>query len=462
MKASRFSLFAGRWFFDRVAAFWLSLFAITNVALFVDYRFDQAFAPRLDIAFIGLAAASALLHRDRILPFVKSDFFRWFLLLLAVLVVNYLRMWLGGQYTELDLLLETNRLQRVILWPVIGFLVLTAAPSALRIGLSIALVLMPLLVIVDFLEPTLMGPYGEAVNARAQGTYLNANLASEAILLLVGLNARRIKGLTGGLLLVLAGAGVLVTFSRSGMMAYCLFCAAFFVTGRLPKLFLAFPIFIVMSYSSLLLYTEDLLVDRGYESSVGNVLDRLRFIEDLEEGSVGDDSSAESRAEVASAVLKDAFASPVSGHVFSAKSRYGMDPHNQPLHFWYTFGIGGLLVWLGMIWVLVRRSVGSWHFWKDPALALFLWFSLFSHNLLEFTVWIVFLSYVILHPGEARIQSAHRSSGAGNVVSRTLRWPRRGTSKRRRMVRSSESGVRISSASGSSSRPRRRRRALRF
>ncbi len=390
------------WSYQNLVAFYITLVVYTNFALSFDYKFGTGHAPFFDLAVMGLVVPLAITNTDKWVSFMRTPFFKWSLFLGFVYFMNLMIMQYGGYHAaEVDLVEETNRVQRVLLWPSIGFIVYVIDPRYFRTGFYIALIAMPALVFVDFLNPFVLGPPDEVMDARAQGTYMNANVACEGIILLGILNMWRFKGMRGVVLCTIMSVGILVTFSRSGIVAMVLFGAYLYLRGRLPKTVIILPIVLVISLSTILVYAEDILLNLGYDSSVTNVLQRLAFF-DAGDGGVGsaEDDSAEGRTLVAIEVFTQMLSSPIKGNIYTAEARYGVDPHNQPLHFWYQFGIVGLIVWMSMVYLLFRKGYQTGLWVVSPAAVAFLWFSMFSHNILDFRFWIVFFAFVLLNPAE--------------------------------------------------------------
>ena len=386
------------WVTKTLVGFYLTLGIFTNLGLALDYKYATATAPYFDLLIILFVMPLAAIHYKEWLPFMKTDYFKWCVLLTAVYLFNYLRMTLGGYPASLiDLIDETNRLQRVILWPVIGFIVYTVDFRFFKTGFFIALITMPFLVLVDFLDPFVLGPSDEIMDARAQGTYLNANIAAEAVLLLGLLNIRRFKGTLGIVLFFTIGIGVILTFSRSGLVGLILLYGYMFFRGHMPKISILAPVLLIFSFSTLLIYAEDVLLTLGYDSSVANVMSRLSFLDTaVDSEQTLEDGSSESREQVAKDAFADVLSRPISGHVFDAEEKYGMNPHNEPIFLWYTFGITGIFAWFCMIAMLIRAGLRSGIGWLNPAPAVFIWFSMFSHNLLDFRYWIIAIAFFTL------------------------------------------------------------------
>ena len=424
MRTARVTGRVAGWSYQNLVALYITLVVYTNLALSVDYKLGSGYAPFFDMMVLGLAVPLAMAHTDKWLPFMRTQYFKWAAFLAAVYVINFLRMQYGGYFaSQVDLIEETNRVQRVLLWPFIGFIVYTVDPRFFRTGFYIALIAMPALVVVDFLDPFVLGPPDEVMDARAQGTYMNANVACEAIILLGILNLWRFRGLTGVVLVGIMSVGILLTFSRSGIAAMVLFGGYLYLRGRLPKSVIVIPIVLVISLSTILVYAEDILLDLGYDSSVANVLQRLAFFDAGDGGlAAATDESAEGRTQIAQEVFMHMLTDPIEGNVYDAKSAYGFNPHNQPLHFWFKFGILGLLAWLSMVFLLFRRGYITGLWYVSPAAIAFLWFSMFSHNILDFRFWIVFFAFILLNPAEVW----HGSLGMTGRLSGTARPARNG------------------------------------
>lgn len=387
----------GVWCYSHLFGLYLTLVVYSNFALAYDYKYGTATAPLLDLMIIIMVLPLVLGNYRKWIPFIKTDYFIWCCLLTCIYLLNYYRLTNGGySYSELDLTLETNRLQRVILWPCIGFAVYVLSVEHFRLGFKILLFTMPALVLLDFIDPSIMGAEGELANPRADGSYINPNLAGEAIILLLLMNLYRFKGFFGIAAILLATVAIGVTFSRSGIAALILVFGYLYVRGKVPKIAIVLPVILAISYSAILVFVEDSLLYLGYESNISGVLDRLRFFESIETENITVEQSGESRTLVAGWVLSDALNKPFLGYVFDPFSIYEMNPHNQPLFLWYKFGVTGLIGWLFMLFMLFRPAYKRSKVLLNPLLFGFFWFSFFSHNLFEMKFWIVAIAFMTL------------------------------------------------------------------
>ena len=457
--------------YRRLVGAFIALVMFTHLGQFAETVLGIGSAAVLDLLFLVLIAPLALLERRRVGEFVRTPYFLWIVLLCTVFAVNWARVVYGDRpLTNDEYIIETDTLQRLVLWPAVGFAVYVVPWRYFAWPMALVLLVVSGATIYDFFAPGALRPPGAVPSARAQGVYFNPNTTAEAILVAAVLSLRLFRGRMATVLLVLVGAAVLLTFSRSGVAALVLLCGYLAMRGRLTRGFAALPVVLVLSYSTILVNAEDVLVSLGYDASVANVMGRLSFIGSADVGSLTD-SSSESRAEVAVDTFSAALARPVTGHGFDAIAEFGMNPHNQLLALWYKFGLGGLLVWFGMVAVLFKRGLDDGLGLVSPMLVVFAFVSMFSHNILEMRLWLVGLSVAALVP--ARRWHGPVAGGALERLGALVRSALvRGAPGRRASARRSAPGAarrpeppaRPDASSGrpASGRRRRRRTAYRF
>lgn len=378
------------------------LIMYTNLPLYRDYRNDGAEAPYFDILLILLSVPLGLLTWRRWPAFLKHPYTLWIALLAACYAVSLARLHQGeGGARSADLAEATDRLQRVILPLVYAYLAFVIGRSRFERFLPVALLVISALVVLDFFRPDLVNPSNRIDNltGRGSGTYLNPNVAAEALVLTLALVYRRYRGNFLVLLYLLCGVGVLATFSRGGLIAWLLLTVFVFSTRRMPRWSFALPILMIAFYSTLLIYAERLLpLVIENETRVENMLDRLSFFERVGEGGV-DDYSADERRFVATKTLSDALRRPFLGHAMSTDSAYGVGVHNQALELWYAFGLLGLLAWIALVFMLNRNAPSRLFGLVAPESLLFVWFSMFSHTLFAHNFWFLFFALTISAKG---------------------------------------------------------------
>ncbi len=175
---------------------------------------------------------------------------------------------------------------------------------------------------------------------RAAGFFINANKASEAVILTALLAMPALRTATALPLAVLAGMAVLVTFSRTGMVAWVVLIGLYWTGGLLRRGHLlamaALAVLLVAGGSllALLVESQDLPT-----IAAADITDRLRF---LGTGDLSDDS-AQSRGAVVREGIDLFLRNPLVGagsgatHVWD----FGLAPHNFAVLMAAEYGVVG-------------------------------------------------------------------------------------------------------------------------
>jgi O-Antigen ligase len=238
------------------------------------------------------------------------------------------------------------------------------------------------LVIYDFLNPGALYSYDlpTAVPGRGAGPFVNPNRAGEALIITALLSACLLRGWHLLSLLLLCGTAVMLTFSRGGMMAWFLLFSFAVYTRKVPRYSLGVVAILIPAI---------LAVVSGYVLSSGaladnytaNIFARLDFFGDF---SLSDDSARE-RADVLRGGIetftKYPFFGAGAGHTFFWE--YIASTHNEAVKLCAEYGVFGLAFW---IWLAVILARGNYLGDKSAQLCfvpLFMFFSMFSHNLLD-------------------------------------------------------------------------------
>ena len=150
-----------------------------------------------------------------------------------------------------------------------------------------------MLVIIDFISQGIfyLSDTDIEVRGRAAAMYLNPTRAGEAIVVscLLGISVTRLEYRMP--LLLLAGMGTIVTFSRGPILIWILFWLFLLITRKLPKYSFVFPIVAFTALPLLISIFKNYIQERqdlGYGSD--NILNRLDFFQTQ---SLSDDSAQE-------------------------------------------------------------------------------------------------------------------------------------------------------------------------
>lgn len=240
-------------------------------------------------------------------------------------------------------------------------------------------------------------PMFSSVPGRGAGFYINPNISGAfvplAMLCGIGNVPRRIRWL----FVLVCGIGVLSTFSRGAWLMWGV--AVMWLgwhmgkTGSWRRTVRAFLGIVLGVWFIFALFFGELgswLVGTSIASYLdSNTLARL---------GVGASSlsgfAAQQRIEVAAYAWHQAITAPWFGHgigyVFEWEFPQG--PHNMFLRFLVEGGLVGLLLYLGLLWLLWRAAEGV----ERVAVALFFIASFFSHNLLDQPEFILILTFIMV------------------------------------------------------------------
>jgi len=372
-----------------------------NLPLFLDKQLEPykwpAQAPKFDIVLIGLVFLLFLTNRKNVADFLKSSYAKWAGAIILLYTFNTIRVYYFGDYDFEVTSLETNRWQRSVLYLVYGYGIFTIGRDRVAKSLAFSSVFIFALFFLDFFNPELFA-VSEIENTyfRAEAGFLNANIAGEAVILLLILIYRQLSSAALALMILLSALAVLVTFSRAGMGAWVLVVLFIYLTHNVPKWFWIFPVILIFSYSLLLGYAEILLFDVfDNPSTLDSLVDRLRFWTTVADNGAVYDSSSDERTEIGLHAFNKILLAPISGHVLSVEAGEGLASHNLILDYWYSFGILGLMFWFLTVYFLNKYGKSKILGLISLEAVIFVWFSFFDHQLFTHAFCVIFFAMVI-------------------------------------------------------------------
>ncbi|MGH2550251.1 MAG: O-antigen ligase family protein [Thermomicrobiales bacterium] len=224
------------------------------------------------------------------------------------------------------------------------------------------------------------------IAGRSTGLFANANQSGQGVVMAMIVGFGVLPPKWRPVLLIIGIAGVLPTFSRSGMLAWGAAVIALYLCQGLHlrevRRLLIIPIVIIaFAYSPLWGSLEDTLTQRGVLNA--DVRQRLDFV-----GSGGEDvqdSSALERQELASLAWERFSMQPVLGWGTGAfyMPPFWLGPHNTYLAMMVDYGLIGIIVYPSLLVVILigvnRESAKV----AVPIVVALLLYGFFSHNLLE-------------------------------------------------------------------------------
>jgi O-antigen ligase/polysaccharide polymerase Wzy-like membrane protein len=248
-----------------------------------------------------------------------------------------------------------------------------------RLAGLLTVVVVLVMVAVNWLQ--VMDPESFVMNmpTRSSGLYLNANQCASALVLGMLIAWPSVNGRLRPLFLLVVGAGVVVTFSRSGILGWMLagtVLLAFeaqtlkrLLLGSLAVLTLA--IVLVQAASAVGLIDHLILDDDQF--------DRVSFLNTLQ----ASDESAQVRVAIAADAWQMVAESPIVGNGLASTVRWDdlQSTHNMFLYYMADHGLLGVLILPALVFCAFvgRRNAAPGPYWAFCAFTL--WYALFSHNI---------------------------------------------------------------------------------
>lgn len=345
------------------------------------YVFFVAMAPLLILRFKAL------------IPYLSTPFSLW-LFALILLDTAHLMVALADGDTSRATLVGT-RIQYAVLAALIGFACsVTRSTSYERIFPLLAVVI-PAVVIADFLYPGVFYLPGseDTVFGRAAATFLNPNKAGEAILLTFLLAIPVLRPHYRALLLLLVGAGAVLTFSRGAMLGWMLLWIFLLVRKGVPKYTLAVALVALGALPVLIGSFESYLSGRGdLAGGLDDVLARLEFFQVR----AFDDYSSLERAQVLETGLELFLQNPVFGAGGGTTLLWPItvSTHNQLVMLAAEYGIFGIALWAWLGLILWKGKYFQDKKLQLVAVAGFIFLSMFTHNMFDFPYWLLTFALV--------------------------------------------------------------------
>ncbi len=407
----------------------------TNLPVWIDSQTGLITAPNVYLAF--LLAPLPYVFRDRltVFQFARHPYIWWCALVMLMHLSGFIRAeHFGGTIEEAAI--QVDRMQKFLIAPAAAYLVYSISHSTFRPFLSVLIIVAPITLIYGFIDPTFFHSKVESsINSigRSAGTWLNPNIAGEALLLGLVMGRNSVPRIIFVIAFCLAGPAVMATGSRAAMIGWLLLSVYCLRSGNLPKLFIAIPVLIAVFYSSVLLFVED-IVESIPEHAAGaeNLLARLQFMS-------GDVDLAEGGGDVRGVIVVNAIQEALErpflghGHDYADSFELGSGSHNLLVHLWHMHGALGLLVVVLLAVILYRYSRGSR--FLNLSLFAYLWFTLFTHNIFELNQWLVYFAMSLYETTKSeRVKiinpTTNRASASKSTRNKTRRRTR--SSKNRR------------------------------
>lgn len=335
-----------------------------------------------------------LLMKSRALQaYLVSPFALWASVLITINIVHYSIFALDSGANVASLVnteMETRkalvltRIQYIIFAWFLGFAVFASNKQSYQYTFVFLAALLPCAVLLDFIKPGFLYPLHTTgvVQGRAAAMFINPTMAAEAILLVFLFSCATTKMKYRTALFILLGAAILVTFTRSAMIAWVLLWPLLIAKKILPKSAIAVTSIVLVTGLLFLSAFESYLGSRqDFGGGIANLQARLDFFSNMK---LDDDSSLE-RAEVIRVGWNLFLQNPIFG-AGAAETQFWSErgsTHNQLLMLAIEYGIIGIVLW---IWMAIILWKGDFFQNKNLQIAiafLFVFMSMFTHQMLD-------------------------------------------------------------------------------
>lgn len=271
---------------------------------------------------------------------------------------------------------------RVLTCVFLGLTTLLFAEAAVRVtaGMAVAVVLAATVVIngIQLVDPTY---FLVPVATRSSGLYANANQCGAAMVLGMILLMTRTPVAMRPVIAVTAGAGVLMTLSRSALAGWAIAAtaAARSIAPRLARRSAVAALAVVVAFA---LSAGALWSLGGIETvfADSDQRERMRFFRTLDTS----DYAAQERLWVAARAWEMFLESPAWGHGLGATQAWAerVSTHNLSLYFMVDHGVLGAFILPALLAIAYRGGSRENRHGAVAFCAFIAWQSLFSHNVL--------------------------------------------------------------------------------
>lgn len=354
---------------------------------------NSALAPKYFYFAFAFLLFPLFVQSKALTSYLLSPFVLWAFIFLILNLIHLLGGVAGSDFTRAQLI--TMRIQYILLTVLLGFAFSYARTASYEWAFPLIATVAPAIVIFDFMAPGLLYPVGTpgTVPGRASATYINPTIAGEVILLAYVLALPALKMMYRTPLLILAGVGVTLTFSRSSIIAWVVLWVFLQARRLLPKSALLFIFIGLMAVPVLMAGFESYLEGRyDLAGSVSDLQERLNFFSEMKLN----DHSSEGRSAMLQAGLDLYLGYPVEGAGAGATFVWShpLGVHNQLILFAAEYGVAGLMLWLSMAVLIARGRYFQDRSLQLAVLFLFVFMSMFTHNMLDMLHWLLTLALV--------------------------------------------------------------------
>jgi O-antigen ligase len=403
----------------------LALGAIYSNLPIYGYTLNPGLLPKYIFFAIFFLTVPLLLLKSRDLAaYLMSPFVVWATVLLVLNLIHLAALSATNDFGGIHLInsqrearasLVFTRAQYILFSIILGFAAYTSTKKNYLRSIVFLMILLPCAVVYDFARPGMLYPIETegAVLGRAGAMFINPTMAGEAVLHVFLLGCAFTKNKYRVPLFLLAGAGVVLTFSRSSIIAWALILPILIFWRVLPKsavvttgVVFAVALVFLGSFQSYLDSRQEL------DAASSNIVSRLNFFSSF---SLKDDSSEE-RADVIRAGWELFLENPVFGAGAGATlfwSHRG-STHNQFLLFAAEYGVLGIGIWVWLLVILWRGRFFENRGLQIAMVFLFAFMSMFTHQMLDASFyWLATFALISVRRKSSDLLEAERMRNYG-------------------------------------------------
>jgi O-antigen ligase len=353
------------------------------------FALNKALLPKyFYFGLIPILVPVLLLKPKTFLTYLVSPFPLWAFVVILLNFIHILNPFNDSNMGVVDLV--STRIQVFVIAIFLGYILSVTRTETYERLFPILVAFISCAVILDFFSPGTLYPVGTegSVLGRGAATFLNPTSAAEAMLIVFLMACTVVRMQYRMPLLMLTGIGIMVTFTRSGIIAW-IFCWIFLLLKRLlPRSAVVFTFALLIAIPLLYGTFENYLSSRENSGeSITNIQTRLEFFfnPNLQ------DDSAEERVKVLKAGWDLFVKNPVSGAGAGVTNfwLYKAGTHNQLVMLAAEYGVLGIALWASLAIILWRGKYFENKSLQFAIFCLFIFMSMFTHNMFDSPYWLV-------------------------------------------------------------------------
>lgn len=372
--------------------------AVVLVCIYLNFpiyaqTLNQGLLPKyFYFGFMVLLLPMLLPRPKAISAYLVSPFVLWAMALLLLDLMHFLSSaeGMGSRLSQTQL----TRMQTVIMVIILGYVFSLVRASVYQWTFVLLAVLVPCIVIADFLFPNVLYSIDMpgAVVGRAGGTFINPNGACDSMLLIFLLACPVAPKKYRTPLLLLCGIGILLTFSRAGMMAWSLLWLYLLAHRKVSGVGAVVVLALIATPLAMGSLASYLNTRTEFSGGITDLEQRLTFLSNKRL----DDDSAQDRLKVAEAGWRKFLGSPLTGIGagatnigFTTTWPHSGSTHNELMILAAEYGLPGILLWAWLGVMLWRGDYFQDRVMQRAGALLFLLMTAFTHNMLELPYWLI-------------------------------------------------------------------------